>query len=195
VLIIPSLGVPNWSVIYINTAPQSVDFVIFDPLILTLQPTARCLTVYCNLTKWKIPHNIIALSHPRQVEPFAGRRRGRWRAPGGAAPTAAIPGSAGGVEFKEDAKPVLCTAFPRVIHLLGVLPDHDGRVGVEFADDVMQGRSCQADSMQALPCNGPAWRRHPLRLAPSATQRLVHPPTSRGPMGPAPARASLEEPD
>jgi hypothetical protein len=23
-LIIPSLGVPNWSVIYINTAPQSV---------------------------------------------------------------------------------------------------------------------------------------------------------------------------
>jgi hypothetical protein len=26
VLIIPSLGVPNWSIIYINTAPQSVDY-------------------------------------------------------------------------------------------------------------------------------------------------------------------------
>jgi hypothetical protein len=39
-LIIPSLGVPNWSVIYINTAPQLVDFVIFGPLILTLQPDA-----------------------------------------------------------------------------------------------------------------------------------------------------------
>jgi hypothetical protein len=26
VLIIPSLGVPNWSVIYINTAPQSSNF-------------------------------------------------------------------------------------------------------------------------------------------------------------------------
>jgi hypothetical protein len=144
-----------------------VDFVIFDPLILTLQPAAKARYFYRRWSTAISPSGsspTTFLPSPILVR-FAGRRRGRWRTPGGAAPAAASPGSAGGVEFKEEAKPVPRTALPHGVHLLGVLPDHDGRVGVEFAKDLMQDRTSRVDDAgsQALPCNDPTWRRHPLR--------------------------------
>jgi hypothetical protein len=129
-----------------------VDFVIFDPLILTLQPAAkaRCLNVYRRWSTAISPSGsspTTFLPSPILVR-FARRHRGRWRTPGGAAPAPASPGSAGGEEFKEEAKPVPRTALPHGVHLLGVLPNHDSRVGVEFAED-------DADTTLQQPCLAP----------------------------------------